>query len=100
MGGCCMSKKKLKPEFVACLQKCIDDHSTSRTDELDRKQILKRSVRELERRKNGAEVSECDWAFFKGSPDDKEFSSCIILKIKVDVMSFWVVAMPDDFTER
>lgn len=60
-------KEKLKPEFVACLKKCIDDHSTSKTDELARKQILKRSVRELERMKNGAEVSECDRAYFKKS---------------------------------
>lgn len=50
-----MMNKRLKPEFVACLKKCIDDHSTYKTDELDRKQILKRSVRELERMKNGAE---------------------------------------------
>lgn len=92
--------KKLKPEFIACLKKCIEDRSTSKTDELDRKQILKRSVRELERMKNGAEVSECDWAYFKKDPDDKEFSSCIVLKIKVDVLSFWVAAMDEDFTER
>lgn len=95
-----MMNKRLKPEFVACLKKGIEDHSTSRTDELDRKQILKRSVRELERMKNGAEVSECSYAFFKKDPDDKEFSVCIILKIKIDVLSFWVVAMPEDFTER
>lgn len=60
-----MMNKRLKPEFVACLKKCIDDHSTYKTDELDRKQILKRSVRELERMKNGAEVSECSYAYFK-----------------------------------
>lgn len=95
-----MMNKRLKPEFVACLKKCIDDHSTSKTDELDRKQILKRSVRELERMANGAEVSECDRAYFKKDPDDKEFSACLILKIKVDVMSFWIAAMPEDFTER
>ena len=40
------------------------------------------------------------YAYFKKEPDDKEFSACIILKIKVDVLSFWVVAMPEDFTER
>lgn len=95
-----MSKKKLKPEFVNCLKKCIDDHSTSKTDELDRKQILKRAVREIERMANGAEVSECSYAYFKKDPDDKEFSSCIVLKIKVDVLSFWVVAMREDFTDR
>lgn len=95
-----MMNKRLKPEFVACLKKCIEDHSTSGTDELDRKQILKRSVREIERMKNGAEVSECSYAYFKKEPDDKEFSACIILKNKVDVLSFWVVAMPEDFTER
>lgn len=95
-----MMNKRLKPEFVACLKKCIDDHSTYKTDELDRKQILKRSVRELERMKNGAEVSECSYAYFKKESDDKEFSACIILKIKVDVQSFWIAAMPEDFTER
>ncbi len=95
-----MMNKRLKPEFITCLKKCIEDHSTSKTDELERKQILKRSVREIERMKNGAEVSECSYAYFKKEPDDKEFSVCIILKIKVDVMSFWVAAMPEDFTER
>lgn len=95
-----MMNKRLKPEFVAYLKKCIEDHSTSKTDELDRKQILKRSVRELERMKNGAEVSECSYAYFKKESDDKEFSVCIILKIKVDALSFWVAAMPEDFTER
>lgn len=95
-----MMIKRLKPEFIACLKKCIDDHSTSKTDELDRKQILKRSVREIERMKNGAEVSECSYAYFKKETDDKEFSACIILKIKVDVQSFWIAAMPEDFTER
>lgn len=95
-----MMNKRLKPEFITCLKKCIEDHSTSKTDELERKQILKRSVREIERMKNGAEVSECSYAYFKKEPDDKEFSVCIILKIKVDVLSFWVAAMPEDFTER
>ena len=95
-----MMNKRLKPEFITCLKKCIEDHSTSKTDELERKQILKRSVREIERMKNGAEVSECSYAYFKKETDDKEFSACIILKIKVDVQSFWIAAMPEDFTER
>ena len=95
-----MMNKRLKPEFITCLKKCIEDHSTSKTDELERKQILKRSVREIERMKNGAEVSECSYAYFKKETDDKEFSVCIILKIKVDVQSFWIAAMPEDFAER
>ena len=95
-----MMNKRLKPEFITCLKKCIEDHSTSKTDELERKQILKRSVREIERMKNGAEVSECSYAYFKKETDDKEFSACIILKIKVDVQSCWIAAMPEDFTER
>lgn len=95
-----MMNKRLKPEFITCLKKCIEDHSTSKTDELERKQILKRSVREIERMKNGAEVSECSYAYFKKETDDKEFSACIILKIKVDVQSFWIAAMPEDFAER
>lgn len=49
--------------FIRAIQD--DGHSTYKTDELDRKQILKRSVRELERMKNGAEVSECSYAYFK-----------------------------------
>lgn len=93
-------KEKLKPEFVDCLKKFIDDHSRILLNECDRRRILNEAVKELERMKNGAEFPNYRYAFVKKDSSAKDLSKCLVMSLRIEFCNFLIVAQSDDFTNN